>query len=243
MTILEIITNKISDLKENSQEEINRITSILNIINSSIEALDNELIFKDYDFSIAINLVNSKSFGIIDLEKNIKDIKNILVAKYDYKQSFLTISSEGKQAIKSFKERLGYLKEELEKRILEQRSVEVDENILENLEDFKSLLEGKGRRKYYTYEMLEALFEVVDYDKFSYNDIKQLIKELSISRNIRGKIEEEKKDINDVILLYENYLGTRLNQELLLKYQDEICVRIDLDNAKNILEFFKENYL
>ena len=243
MTILEIITNKINDLKKNSQEEINRITSILNVINSSIEALDNELIFKDYDFSIAINLVNSNSFGIIDLEKNIKDIKNILVAKYDYKQSFLTISSEGKQAIKSFKERLGYLKEELEKRIIEQSNVEVDETLLENLEDFKSLLEGKGRRKYYTYEMLESLFEIVDYESFSYSDVKELIKELSICRNIKGRIEEEKKDINEVISLYERYLGTRLNQELLLKYQDEICVRIDLDNTRNILDFFKENNL
>lgn len=243
MTILENITDKINDLKKNSQEEIDRITSILNVINSSILALNNEQLFKDYDFSIAINLVNSNSFGIIDLEKSIKDIKNVLIAKYDYNQIFLTIPEEGKQAIKSFRERLGYLKEELERRINEQNQVEVDETVLENLEDFKNLLEGKGRRKYYTYDMLEALFEVVDYDNFTYNDMKELIKELAVSKNIKGKIEEEKKDINDVINLYEKYLGNRLKSDLLIKYQDEICTRIDLDNTRSILEFFKENDL
>ena len=243
MTILETITGRINELKRNSQEEINRITSLLNIINSSIEALNNEKLLKDYDFSIAINLVNSNSFGIIDLEKCIKDIKNVLVAKYDYDQMFLTISEDGRQAIKSFKERLSYLKEELEKRIIEQDKIQVDENTLENLEDLKNLLEGKGRRKYYTYDMLEALFEIVDYDKFSYDDIKEFIKELSVSKNIKGKIEEDKKDINEVIDLYDKYLNNRLKKDLLIKYQNEICTRIDLDNTRNILDFFKENDL
>ena len=238
-----MLNNKINDLKKNSQEELNRITSILNIINDSILAIDNEKMFKEYDFSIAINLVNSNSFGIIDLGKIIKDVKNLLVAKYDYKQSFLSLTDEQKQAIKSFKERLGFLKEELEKRILAQSKIEVDEETLTNLEDLKTLLEGKGRRKYYTYEMIESLFEVFNYDDFTYEDIDNLIKELSVSRNIKGKILEEKKDINEVVYLYQEYLGKRLNEELLKKYQDEICTRIDLVNARNILSFFKENKL
>ena len=243
MTILEMLNNKINDLKQNSQEELNRITSILNIINKSIMALDDEKIFKDYDFSIAINLVNSNSFGIIDLDKVIKDVKNIFIAKYDYKQTFLGISDDEKQAIKSFKERLGYLKEELEKRITEQSKIEIDEEILTNLEDLKNLLEGKGRRKYYTYEMIESLFEVFNYDDFTSKDIEELIKELSVSKNIKGKIEEEKKDIEEVVYLYQEYLGKRLKEDLLRKYQDEICTRIDLVNARSILSFFKENNL
>ena len=202
MTILETINKKIDELKMNSQEELNRITSILDIINSSELALEDELKFKDYDFSIAINLVNSNSFGIIDLEKNIKDAKNVLVAKYDYNQTFLSLSDEEKQAIRCLKERLGFLKEELEKKKKEQSKIEIDEETLENLLDFKKLLEGKGRRKYYTYEMLESLFEVVDYDAFTFNDVKSLIKELSVSRNIKGKIEDEKADYSDVIKLY-----------------------------------------
>ena len=243
MTILEMLNGKINDLKKNSQEELKRIANILNIINDSIEALDDEVQFKDYDFSIAINLVNSNSFGIIDLEKIIKEIKNILIAKYDYKQFFLTISDEGKQAIKSFKERLGYLKEELERRIDEQSKVEVDESTLENLEDLKTLLEGRGRRKYYTYEMIESLFEVIDYNSFTYQDMEELIKELAVSRNIKGKIEEDKKDFDEVKAIFREFLDNRMKLDLLQKYQDEICSRIDLVNARNILGFFKDNNL
>ena len=243
MTILEIVTNKINELKKNSQEEINRITSILEIVNDSIKALEDELKLKDYDFSIAINLVNSNSFGIIDIEKNIKEAKNVLTAKYDYKQSFLSLSEEEKQAIKSFKDRLGFLKEELEKRIEEQSKVEIDEEVLESLEDLKNLLEGKGRRKYYTYEMLESLFEIIDYDSFSYGDIKKLINELAVSRNIKGKIEEDKKDFSEVVSLYKEYLGNKCRLDFLDKYQNEICTRIDLVNARSILEFLKESGL
>ena len=243
MTILEMLDNKINELKKNSQEELNRITSILNIINNSIEALSDEQKLKDYDFSIAINLVNSNSFGIIDLEKIIKDIKNVLIAKYDYQQVYLTIPEEGREAIKSFKERLGYLKEELEKRLIEKSQIEVDEEVLENLIDLKNLLEGKGRRKYYTYEMIESLFEVFDYDSFTYQDMEALIKELAVSRNIKGKIEEENTDFNEVKNLFNEYLGKRMKLDLLEKYQDEICTRIDIVNARNIWEFFKEKEL
>ncbi len=239
MTILEMLDNKISELRKNSQEELNRINSILNIINNAIEALSDEQKLKSYDFSIAINLVNSNSFGIINLEKNINDAKNTLTAKYDYKQFFLTLSEEEKQAIKSFKERLGYLKEELEKRIEEQSKIEVDEEVLENLEDLKNLLEGKGRRRYYTYEMLESLFEVIDYDNFSFEDMKKLVKELAVSKN-KGNILEDQKDFNEVVSLYQEYLGDKLNISLLEKYQNEICSKIDLTNTRNILDFFKE---
>ena len=243
MTILAMLNEKIVDLKKNSQEELSRITNLLGFINDSIEALDDEVKLKDYDFSVAINLVNSNSFGIIDLEKIIKDVKNLLVAKYDYQQLYLTISPYEKEALKSFKERLGYLKDEFEKRINEQSKVEFDEETLENLIDFKNLLEGKGRRKYYTYEMIESFFEMFDYDNFTYNDMEELIKELSISKNIKGKLFEEKKDFNEVKNLFSEFLNKRVRIDLLEKYQDEICTRIDLVNARGILEFFKENKL
>lgn len=242
MTILERINDKINDLSQNSQDELKRTLDILNIINLSIDALSNEQKLKEFDFTIAINLVNKKSFGIVDLEKIMQEIKNLLVAKYDYKQSYLVLNEDYQKAIKGFRERLGYLKEEFERKKEEQEEVKIDEKILENLLDLKTLLEGKGRRKYYTYEMIESLFEVFDYDSFTYQDIEEFIKELSVSKNIKGKIiEEEKKDINDVIKLFNEFLGDKIQDSLLKKYQNEICSRIDLANAKNILKFFKDN--
>ena len=243
MTILETLNKKIDELKENSPEEIEKTSNLLKVVNDSIIALDNEELLIDFDFSIAINLVNSHSYGIIDLNKCIKDIKNTLIAKYRYRQSFLTLSNEQHQVIKSFKERLGYLKEEFEDRVNKQSNITIDENILENLDDLKKLLEGKGRRKYYTYEMLEALFEVYNYDDFSYQDMEQLVKELEISKNIKGKLQDEKVDFDEVKKLFTKYLDEKV-VGLLEKYQNEICYRINIDNARKIFEFFdRENIL
>ena len=243
MAILEKINETISFLRKNSQDELNRITSILSIIDSTVEALNDELKFKDYDFSIAINLVNSNSFGLVDYEKTIKEIKNLLVAKYDYNQRYLTLNDECNQVVNGFRERLLHLKEELEKRYEEQSKVKVNEKDLNNLEDLKNLLEGKGRRKYFTYEMLESLFELIDYDSFTYQDMEDLVKELAVSKNIKGKIAEEEIDFDDVSTLLEEYLGKKLKLGFIQKYQHEICSRINLDNARNILEFFKKNNL
>ncbi len=242
MATLDLLNDKISYLKRNSQDEVNRINNILTIVNSAMKALDNELQLKDYDFGVAINLVNARSYGLFDLKKSIQEIKNILVAKYDYEQSFLSIDEDHKQKIKSFRDRLDLLRIELEKQIDELSKTTIDENVLENLEDFKNLLEGKGRRKYYTYEMLEAFFQVFDYNAFSYSDMLDLVNGLSIAKN-KGTITEEITDFGEITDLLGRYLGTKIKLGYLQQYQNEICSRIDLVNAKNILEFFKENNL
>ena len=243
MAILEKLNRRINELKENSQEEINRIKNLLTVIDDSIVALDNEEVLKDFDFSIAINLVNSNSFGIIDLNKCIKDIKNILVAKYKYNQSYLTLTIDQLQAIKSFKERLGYLKEELDNRIRED-TVRIDEKTLDNLIEFSNFLAGKKKKKYYTYEMIEAFFEVFDYDEFTYKDIEELVDELSVSRNIRGKISEDETNFEEIKDLFIDYVTNIANTDLLDKYHSELCYQINIDNAKKILMFLdKENLI
>ena len=194
MTILEILTKKIAELKENSQDELDRIKGILQTIDDAIDALNNEKKLKDYNFDTATNLVNSHSFGIIDLNKCLDEVKNTLIAKYDYKQDYLTLSSNQLQALKSFKERLGFLRDEFESRLKNHNENKVNPLVLENLIDFKNLLEGKGRRKYYTYEMLEAFCEVIDYDSFTFDDMRDLIKSLSVSKNLKSKLNEEQND-------------------------------------------------
>ena len=42
MAILEKLNRRINELKENSQEEINRIKNLLTVIDDSIVALENE---------------------------------------------------------------------------------------------------------------------------------------------------------------------------------------------------------
>ena len=183
MAILELLNKKLDELKKNSPEEINKMYKVLNIVNEAKRALIDEEKLQDYDFSMAINLVNRnvKSFGIIDLEKNIRDIKNVLIArkKFDIDLAF---SYEQERAINYFKERLSDLKKELEKLINENKNDKISKETLDDLNDFKGILEGSG--KHYTYEMLEALFEVVDYDSLTYQDIKGLVSDLQVVNDI-----------------------------------------------------------
>lgn len=180
MTILETVDNKINELRINSPEELEKINNILEIINLTLEALnDEEKLLAYNDFDIAINLVNRnvKSFGIIDLEKSIIDIKNVLYLKLVLGLSELTLSEDQKRAIEYFKERLIDIRDSIIKRINE-RQDEIGDNTLENLEEFIKIIRNK-KGKDYTYDMSEAVFQVVDYDSLTYEDIKELGNSLS----------------------------------------------------------------
>ncbi len=193
MTILETVSNKVNELRINSPEELEKINNILEIINLTLEALnDEEKLLAYNDFDIAINLVNRnvKSFGIIDLEKSIIDIKNVLYLKLQLGLSELTLSEDQKRAIEYFKERLIDIRDSIIKRINE-RQDEIGDNTLENLEEFIEIIRDK-KGKDYTYDMLEAVFQVVDYDSLTYEDIKELGNSLS------GNITEVSSDTESI---------------------------------------------
>jgi hypothetical protein len=244
MAVLEIIDRKLDELKPIGQDELNRMTNVLRIVNDAIKALndDNKLI--DYDFDIAINLVNQNvtNFGIIDLSKGIKDIKNVLIARKKFNLPDLAYSEEQRRVIISFKEKLNNYKKELENLISRHANDKQNKEIIENINDLKKLFDGKGRRKFYTYEMLESLFEVIDYDSLSYQDILELSELLKASKNKDNLDSEVSKE--EVVELLKEYLGDKVKEGFITKHSKEICSTINLENARNILEFFKkENIL
>lgn len=185
MAILDTINNKINEYRINSPEVLEKINKILDIINSTLDALKNNESIVDYDFSIAINLVdhNVNSFGIIDLKKGIDDIKNTLEIKRKFNLDYLTLSEDQNRVIEFFIGRLEILKKDLNVQINEQSKKRISDEIFENLDDLRKLLEGNGRRKYYTYDMLESLFQIIDYDSLTYSDMQELVNALSIAKN------------------------------------------------------------
>lgn len=243
MALLNTLSEKIEDLKNNSRDELDIIKEKLDVINNALTSLSSEEKIIESDFSSAIKLVSSQSFGILDFKMIIQDIKYALVAKYKYNQTFISLSKDQVNALKSFQERLEYLKEELEKRKRMGEEVQVSEKVLDSLEDLRDLLINKGRRKYYTYDMIEAFFEVFDYDILSLSEIEEFMDILKVAKNFKGKLQEEKADFNEVTSLFKEFLGKRYNEEYLLDYQDEICSRINLENTRNIFEFFKQENL
>lgn len=240
MAILDTLNRKINELKTHSPEELDKMTRVLDIIKSAKEALDDEQKLIDYDFDIAINLVkhNVKSYGIIDLNKSINDIKNFAIVRTRYNQNDIAYSEEYQRVRRYFKDRLDDIARDLNDLIKEEKNKKTDNELVGNLEDLKKLIEGKGRRKYYTYDMLESLFEVIDYDSLSYEDIKELTKALAVSKNTDG-INLDLDNKEEVIGLLKEYLGDRLDINLIEKYKIEICSMINLDNARKILELFK----
>lgn len=244
MAILETIDAKMNAIKPISKEELERIENVLEIITSALNALKNENSIIKYNFDIAINLINQSvtNFGIIDLEKGMKDIKNVLIAKQKFNISELNLSEDQKRVIDNLKEKLETYKKELESIIDKNNNENYHREILENLEDLKNLFDGKGRRKYYTYDMLESLFEVIDYNDLSYQDMKELTGLLSVSKNKDNLDKEVTKE--DVIELLKPYLEDKLKVGFIERHSKEICSLIDLDNARKILDLFKkENIL
>ena len=243
MAILDRIDDAIRELKPVSKEELDRMSSVLKILNDALAALKSNDKLISYNFDMAINLVNQNvtNFGIIDLTKGISDIKNVLMAKKQFGLEDLELSDEQNKVINSFKEKLESYKRELENLINKYSNSKIGNDIVENITDLKRLSEGKGRRKYYTYEMLESLLEVVDYDSLSYQEMKELSNLLSTTKNKDNLDSEVTKE--EVIDLLKEYLGDKVKVGYIERHGKEICSTIDLENARKILEFFKKEDL
>lgn len=237
MAILDVLNRKIDELKNNSPTELESLNKNLDTVKEALEALDDDEKLISYDFNMAINLVNRnvKTFGIIDFKKCINDVKNVLIIRNKFVNS-LTLSDNQSHDINCFKEKLIELKKYLEELIIDYEKGKVNENLISNLDSFKELLEGDGT---FSYEMLESFFEVVDYDTLSYKDIKEL-SDLILEAKTR-KIEDKKRvKVKEVISLLQEYYGPNFKTSGVINYRDEICSRIDLDNARKILEFFRK---
>ena len=240
MAILEKIEHKLADTKEIPKEELDRMANVLVIINDALDALSDNKKLVEYNFDIAINLINQNvtNFGIIDLEKGIKDIKNVLIAREKFKLNNLELSDEQKRVITSFKSKLNSYKDELESILKKNNDNSQNKEIQSNLEDLNKIINGKGRRKYYTYDMLESLLEVIDYDKLTYQEVEELTDLLPTTKSKDNENNNVSKE--DLIDLLKVYLGDKVNLSFIESHSDDICSVIDLDNAEKILEFFEK---
>ena len=91
--------------------------------------------------------------------------------------------------------------------------------------------------------MLESLFEVIDYDSLSYEEMEELISKLSVAKNNKGRFNENKVEVTEVINLLEEYFAKSVKVGLLKQYESEICGKIDLVNAKNICLYFMKRLM
>ena len=256
MTTVELLSQKISFLKNNLTQikeenlgEKAKLEAEIATIDECINAMKDSSLTAKYDFSNAIKLMENYNYNIDNLVQIIKDIKNVISIREDLSLSEEELPLEESQidTFNTFLDKLSKLKEEISEDLKEISSqttenAEVKDKI-NNLEDLKKILEGTGKRKYYTEEMFMAFFEEIDPLSLPLDQIEIIVHDFYKTRNLSGRIRKEKANFYDVVDLYAKFLPENHMdsfEKLLGEYKNEVITVIDFDNTSEILQFFKD---
>ena len=164
---INLLKNAIKELDLNTSDEKEKIEKEITIIEDCQEIFNDENLLCKYDFTEAINLLNKYDFTITNLLKILTDIQTAITIKHELDLDDLPLSSNQDITLKTFLDSLSKIKNNLQEKIEELRKNNDSRITVSNLELLKRILEEKGRRKYYTYDMLEAFYEVIDWDTLS----------------------------------------------------------------------------
>ncbi len=252
MTALELLTEKINILKENldklntaNLDEKAQLQAQLEIIDECEKAMSNEDIIANFDFSSAIQLMKNYNYSIENLAKIISDIKNVIKVRNDFnlsKEAFPLEESQIK-TLSDFINSLQNLKEKINYRITKLVLSIEEKQRIEKLEALKDVFAGIGRRKYVTTDMFEAFYKEFPLLKMPEEEANIFIDAFYQTRNLSTRQGKEKADFNAVVELYSEFVSPRFQKKLidiLNDHKNEIIANIDMDNAREILQFFKE---
>lgn len=252
MSTLEILSEKInslkeqlSQLKEQKTDEKSKLESQIAVIEKCETIMNDEELMLNYDFTTATNLIQENNYRIDDLLKIMSDIQNVLQVRKELNISNEDMPLEENQVsvLKRFLECLKKIKEEINKKLLEITTTVENERKIGNLESLKNILEGIGRRKYVTDEMFETFYNEFDILTLPPEQAQSLLETFYQTRNLNIRREKEKIEFSEVVELYKEFLSPlsmKLFEELLEEHKNEIINNISLDNARDILQFFKE---
>lgn len=260
MTLLEVLDTKISDLnkmlgeiKNSNLSEKQKLEAELVILNECENILANEELIRTYDFTKVVGLLQNNNLAIDNLQKLLIEVQQVIEVRKMANLPNLPFTESQITALAQLKINLEKAKSSLSSKILEAEKSDEGKVTIDNLEELKSILSGTGKRKYYTTEMLDSLSEVVDWENISDDEFDSIISGFYTTKNLQGRQNKEKENIDNVIALYKEFLDkkefeknsngkfTGLFAALIFAYSDEITSYIDLDNTREILQFFKDN--
>lgn len=253
MTTLDVLSNKIDILKDtltqisgSNIDERTKIQAQIVIIEECEKVIDNEELMSSYDFSNAISLIESYNFSIENLSQIISDIQSVLLVREELNMSSTEMPLEENQVstFRTFIDKLRNVKEELNEQLKKLSENVEGKKRIGNLEALKNILEGTGRRKYYTEDMFRDFYEEFDILSLPPEQAQSLLEGFYQTRNLSSRQSIERANMEDVIALYSGFLQPttmRLFEALLNDHKNEVTSAIDLDNAREILQFFKDN--
>ena len=256
MATIDILSQKISFLKDNltqikeeNLDEKTKLEAQVAIIDGCINAMSDDSLIANYDFSNAIQLVEKYNYSIENLTQIVSDIQNVISIREELEINAEEMPLEENQTstFNTFMDKLKKLKAELEEEI-KQISSQTTENSetkkkISDLESLKNILEGTGKRKYYTEDMFMAFYDEFDPLSLPLDQVEDIIDDFYKTRNLSGRQRKEKANFSDVEDLYSKFLSdTYMSsfERLLNEYKNEVVTVIDFDNTTEILQFFKE---
>lgn len=256
MATIDILSQKISFLKDNltqikeeNLDEKTRLETQVAIIDECIKVMGDDSLISKYDFSNAIKLVEAYNYSIDNLAQIVSDIQNVISVREELEMSSEDLPLEENQTstFNTFMDKLKKLKEELfdELKSITSQTTENTETKkkISDLEALKNILEGTGKRKYYTEDMFMAFYEEFDPLSLPLDQVEDIIDDFYKTRNLSGRLRKEKADFSKVVELYNEILSDEymeVFEKLLSEYKNEIVTVIDFDNTKEILQFFKD---
>ena len=249
---IDVLTEKINSLKEkvNQLNEVDMdektiIQSQITIIEECEKIIQDDDLMSTYDFSNIIKILETYDFSINNLKNIINDIQNVLLIRKELSMSDRDIPFEQAQlnTLSLFKEKIAEIKEKLYKKLNQVKDNKDIKNKIVNLELLRKIFDGTGRRKYYTEEMFKDFFEEFDILNCDEEEAIRLLELFYNTRNFKNSNNSTKVNFNDIVDLYRNFLSPKSMvyfEKMLIEYKDEIVRTIDLDNTREILQFFKD---
>ena len=252
MDSVTIINEKLDALRK-ELEELKMINIVkqqeflkqIETIKKCYQILENDKEFYEFDFSVLLNLLEAHNYNISDFSIIINDMKNVIKAREDLKfsSSELPFSERQINTYNMFLEKLRSLEVKLLEEIKEIKIPEDKTRKIENIEAIKSILENKGNRKYYTKEMFYDFYSEIPLLEIDLEEALTIIESFYNTRNLSGYSSKNNVTLDKVMDLYKEYLSKDyINSflKMLQEYEREVTSNIDIENTREILQFFKE---
>ncbi len=245
MTAKSIINKTIKELKEISTDANDRLSKYdndlvtVNEMLDVVKGLNSDIV--GYNPDKAFELLKEHNLEVFGIKEIFTDVQNIV--EYSVKNNEkvnLDDYDEYKLKITELRNNLSLLKELIEKRLIGAKQKISNEEDIVNLENLLEVFSSPGE-KYVTEEMLMSLNKTI-LIKCSLEDVMPIYNELFKTDNLKLEIEEKKEasSIEDVIELFAEILPTVNASDYLRAKQEQILKNINLENARNIINFLKE---
>ncbi len=242
---LDALRKELEELKMINIVKQQELLKQIEAIKKCYQILENDKEFYEFDFSTLLNLLEAYNYSISDFSTIITDMKNVIKAREDLKfsSSELPFSERQINTYNMFLEKLRSLEVRLLEEIKEIKIPEEKSRKIENIEAIKSILENKGNRKYYTKEMFYDLYSEIPLLEIDLEEALTIIESFYNTRNLSGYSSKNNVPLDKVMDLYKEYLSKDyINSflKMLQEYEREVTSNIDIENTREILQFFKE---